>query len=180
MTHDPAFDFRRLLSTGRSGEPLRQECQCVVGVAWSGRGVGVVALTPQASKSTKLKAYNNIAFGPIEADWHQIALKISQHLPFIFADKAPRVFVGGAIDRDGNRHCVRETFEKAFPSCAEAVGRDEVEEWVSRTPLSIAIPRVPPRDEWALKPLYAAAEIALFAGHMKLVRPASYAKGGER
>ena len=115
MNQDPSFDFRSLLSTGRSGEPLHYACKCMVGVAWSGRGVGLVALTPEAAKGTRLKAYNNIALGPIEADWDETAQIISRYLPLVFAGKLPRVFLGGPIDQAGRQYRVEIAFQKAFP-----------------------------------------------------------------
>src|SRR5690606_23837730 len=133
-------------------------CKCVVGVAWSGRGVGLVALTPEAAKGTRLKAYNNIALGPVEADWDEIAQAISRYLPLVFADKMPRVFLGGPLDKAGRQYRVDTAFEKAFPGSVEHIDRGEIERWVSDNPLEIAFPCVSPRNEWVLKPLYAAAE----------------------
>lgn len=177
MKRGQLFDFQSLLSDtipGSTETRSKDAFKCVVGVAWTGRGVGLVALTRQMARGTQLKAYNNIAFGPIEADWNETAQAIARYLPIVFADKSPQVFLGGSLDKRGAKYETRAAFERAFPGLVELIDRDKIDRWAACMPLSIAFPSVPPRDAWALQPLYAAAETALYAGHLRLDAASSH------
>jgi len=158
------FDFRTLLGRSDASTPAERP-PCVVGVAWTGEGVGIVALSPDMALRTVLPAYNNIALGPIGSDWDTVAEWI-RLLPQIFEKYRPFVLVGGAVEQSGQDLPARLAIERAFPSQTCHHWWHEIEAWTAQHPLRIASPRVPDADSWAIKPIHAAAETALFAGRV--------------
>lgn len=135
---------------------------CIVGVAWTDVGIGLVALPLSGEIGNALRAYNNLALGPIEGDWERIAYSI-QLLPSLFEGTSPFVFLGGQVDGTRDLFPVAQEFCDAFPRRVHHFARSRVEDWVALAMPDITPPLIPVEDSWCREPIQAAAETALLA-----------------
>lgn len=167
------FDFRKLMGKShQSVERPSKSDNCIIGVAWTHLGIGLVALPLEAGKSVVLPTYNNIALGPIKSDWSAMAAMI-QLLPAIFKSTKPEIFLSGAVGSDADHLPVSEEFEKAFPGKVRVANWHDVEDWVGQVMPHIGTPQIPAKHAWSVKPLHAAAETALFFAHRDAKSPDS-------
>lgn len=176
-------DMSPIFSAATSQSPSNDNVPnnpCIVGVAWSAIGIGLVALPLSGETGTVLRAYNNLALGPIEDDWARIAYSI-QLLPGLFEGTSPFVFLGGRIDGTQDLHPVAEEFCDAFPRRVHHFPRSRVDEWAALAMPDITAPLIPVEDAWCRQPIHAAAETALLARatihhrrHMALAREANH------
>lgn len=164
MSRAESFDFRTLLATANQAAAPAGPDPCIVGVAWTDEGIGMVALALSETMSKKVKAYANLAFGPFKDDWPRIA-PLVQHCPLIFHDKLPLVFLCDFSKEAGRKYPIERAFLSAFGARAQVLTRDEVETWASIVMPSITPPDIPARDSWTIKPIRAAAETMLYAGN---------------
>lgn len=160
MSGEEPFDFRTLMSSGRAGAPSTRGC--IVGVAWTAVGIGLVALPRESAGTTTITAYNNLALGPFGSDHSTMAQTIAL-LPAIFEGKDPLFFLGGAADGSMLRG-VETALARVFPGMTTLLRWPAIDAWAAETGPIVTQPDIPQRDRWCAKPIRAAAETALYAG----------------
>lgn len=176
MSNPSRFDFGKLFpSRGKLLAPSAPE-PCIVGIAWNDDGVGLVALSIAAAMNKAVKAYINLALGPIDNDWHNIA-PLVQNLPLIFYDKVPLVFLCDFSTEAGQKYPIAADFLLAFGERAKVIAHDDVERWASEAMPSIAAPIIPPPHTWSIKPIRVAAETTLYAGNQIALSYAGLSRG---